>query len=175
MVYNWADEVRPIYPAGTILHVINWHDNSANKNNPDPRNWIGNGNRTIDEMSFSWVNYYTLSDNAYRQMLGSRNGSQKMKGARDRASRPQLLPTNVPVFTPRRPPAGMSVSVIVYRGPAPVTFDPDGFTPVKSGEVVVKAIFSQPGTYVLQAIASDGMLRTARNMTITVNELGTKN
>jgi mono/diheme cytochrome c family protein len=170
MVYNWADEVRPIYPAGTILHVINWHDNSANKNNPDPRNWIGNGNRTIDEMSFSWVNYYNLSAAAYRQMLGSRKGSQKVNGARNRASRAQLLPTNVPVFTPRRPPAGMSVSMIVYRGPAPVTFDPDGFTPVKGGEVVVKAIFSQPGTYVLQAIASDGMLRTARNMTITVNQ-----
>ena len=36
--------------------------------------------------------------------------------------------------------------------------------------MVVKAIFSQPGAYVLQAIASDGMLRTARNMTITVNQ-----
>jgi mono/diheme cytochrome c family protein len=169
MVYNWADEVRPIYPAGTILHVINWHDNSVNKNNPDPRNWVGNGNRTIDEMSFSWVNYYNLTDNAYRQMLASRNASQQKNGI-GRAGRSALLPTNVPLFTPRRPPPGMSVSVIVYRGPAAVTFDPDGFTPVKSGEVVVKAIFSQPGTYVLQAIASDGMLRTARNMTITVNQ-----
>jgi hypothetical protein len=46
---------------------------------------------------------------------------------------------------------------------------------VKDGEVVVKAMFSQPGSYVLQAIASDGMLRTARNMTITVNESGTRN
>jgi hypothetical protein len=65
--------------------------------------------------------------------------------------------------------------VIVYRGPAPVTFEPEGFTRVKDGEVVVKAMFSQPGSYVLQAIASDGMLRTARNMTITVNESGTRN
>jgi hypothetical protein len=179
MVYNWADEVRPIYPAGTILHVINWHDNSANKNNPDPRNWVGNGNRTIDEMSFSWVNYYNLTDSAYRQMLAARRRSQK-KGtsaagatqlpAAARASRAPLLPTNVPVFRPQRPPAGLSVSVIVYRGPAAVTFEPEGFTRVKDGEVVVKAIFSQPGTYVLQAIASDGMLRTARNMTITVNQ-----
>ena len=128
MVYNWADEVRPIYPAGTILHVINWHDNSANKNNPDPRNWVGNGNRTIDEMSFSWVNYYNLTDSAYRQMLAARKRSQK-KGtsaagatqppaAAHRAPRAPLLPTNVPVFRPQRPPAGLSVSVIVYRGPA---------------------------------------------------------
>src|SRR6185295_12666021 len=168
MVYNWADEVRPIYPAGTILHVINWHDNSLNRNNPDPRNWVGNGNRTIDEMSFSWVNYYNLTTSAYRRMLAARRASQQKTAPG--TVRAALLPTNVPVFTPRRPPAGLSVSVIVYRGPAAVTFDPEGFTKVKNGEVVVKAIFSQPGTYVLQAIASDGMLRTARNMTITVNE-----
>jgi hypothetical protein len=169
MVYNWADDVRPIYPAGTILHVINWHDNSANKNNPDPRNWVGNGNRTIDEMSFSWVNYYNLTDIAYRQMLATRQGSPQKKGTI--ARRAPLLPTNVPVFTPRRPPPGLSVSVIVYRGPAAVTFDPDGFTSVKGGEdVAVKAIFSQPGTYVLRVIGSDGMLRTANNLTITVNQ-----
>ena len=42
---------------------------------------------------------------------------------------------------------------------------------VTNGEVVaVKAIFSQPGTYVLRVIGSDGMLRTANNLTITVNQ-----
>ena len=171
MVYNWADEVRPIYPAGTILHVINWHDNSPNKNNPDPRNWVGNGNRTIDEMSFSWVNYYNLTDAAYRRMVAARQPSAPKKSTGTGAPRTSWVPTNVPVFRPRRPPAGMSVAVIVYRGPAAVAFEPDGFTkPKDDGTVVVKAMFSQPGTYVLQAVASDGMLRTARNMTITVNQ-----
>ena len=66
MVYNWADDVAPIFPAGTILHVINWHDNTAGKTNPEPVNWVGNGNRTIDEMSFSWVNYYTITNAEYR-------------------------------------------------------------------------------------------------------------
>ena len=169
MVYNWADDVRPIYPAGTILHVVNWHDNSANRNNPDPRNWVGNGNRTIDEMSFSWVNYYNLTGPAYRQMLAARQ-TKRPAATRGGPPRRPPLPVNVPVFTASRPPAGLSVSVIVYRGPASVTFEPEGFTRVKDGEVVVKAIFSQPGAYVLQAIASDGMLRTARNMTITVNQ-----
>ena len=172
MVYNWAEDVRPIYPAGTILHVINWHDNSPNRNNPDSRNWVGNGNRTIDEMSFSWVNYYNLTGPAYRRMLAERQAARN-KGtaaAVGAGARVAPLPVNVPVFTPSRPPAGLSVSVIVYRGPAAVSFDPGGFQRVKDGEVVVKAIFSQPGTYVLQAIASDGMLRTARNMTITVSQ-----
>ena len=35
--FNWhivsvyADDVAPIYPAGTVLHVISWHDNSADQ------------------------------------------------------------------------------------------------------------------------------------------------
>ena len=63
LVYHYADAAAPLLPAGTILHVIGWHDNSAgNPNNPDPRNWAGDGGRTIDEMSFAWVSYYTLSD-----------------------------------------------------------------------------------------------------------------
>ena len=66
LVYHYADAAAPLLPAGTILHVIGWHDNSAgNPNNPDPRNWAGDGGRTIDEMSFAWVSYYTLSDEEY--------------------------------------------------------------------------------------------------------------
>ncbi|MGE3511510.1 MAG: hypothetical protein AB7N65_21780, partial [Vicinamibacterales bacterium] len=43
--YNYADEVQPIVPAGTVLHNIQWHDNtSANPRASDPRNWVGNGN-----------------------------------------------------------------------------------------------------------------------------------
>ena len=29
IVYNYADDVAPLLPAGTIMHVISWHDNSA--------------------------------------------------------------------------------------------------------------------------------------------------
>lgn len=73
IVYNYADDVAPLLPAGTMLHVINWHDNtSANRGNPDPRNWAGYGNRTIDEMSFSWVNFYELTEAEYRSAVDSR-------------------------------------------------------------------------------------------------------
>ena len=48
-VYNYADDVSPLLPAGTVLHAILWHDNTkANRANPDPRNWRGYGQRTID-------------------------------------------------------------------------------------------------------------------------------
>jgi hypothetical protein len=88
MAYNWADDVTPIYPAGTILHVITWHDNSPTKNNPDPTNWVGHGNRTTDEMGFSWVNYYDLSDQEYKQILTERRALEKRKVPTGTTSQP---------------------------------------------------------------------------------------
>jgi hypothetical protein len=73
VVYEYADDVAPIVPAGTILHVISLYDNtSGNKFNPDPTNWVGYGNRTIDEMGFSWINWYYLTDEEYKQAIAER-------------------------------------------------------------------------------------------------------
>jgi hypothetical protein len=73
VVYEYADDVAPIVPAGTILHVISLYDNtSGNKFNPDPTNWVGYGNRTIDEMGFSWINWYYLTDDEYKQAIAER-------------------------------------------------------------------------------------------------------
>jgi hypothetical protein len=67
ITYNYADDAAPLFPAGTILHVINWHDNSSkNPWNPDPRNWVGYGERTNDEMSKSWVNFYYMTEDEYK-------------------------------------------------------------------------------------------------------------
>ena len=74
IVYNYADNVAPLLPAGTIMHVISWHDNSAaNKYNPDPRNWVGFGNRTTDDMSRHWLTFYTMSDEEFKTELAARN------------------------------------------------------------------------------------------------------
>jgi hypothetical protein len=73
IVYNYSDDAAPLVPAGSVLHVINWHDNSANNSwNPDPRNWVGYGERTNDEMSKSWVNFYYMSDEEYQSLLTAR-------------------------------------------------------------------------------------------------------
>ena len=80
--FNWhivgvyADDAAPIYPAGTVLHVISWHDNSANKINPDPRNWVGSGNRTIDEMGFAWISWYDMTDDEYKTALDARKATR---------------------------------------------------------------------------------------------------
>jgi hypothetical protein len=73
IVYNYEDDVQPILPAGTVIHVTSWHDNTANnKYNPDPSNWVGYGERTVDDMSFAWMNYYFLTDAEYLQMVKER-------------------------------------------------------------------------------------------------------
>src|SRR5262249_39070381 len=73
IAYIYDDDVAPLFPAGTILHIINWHDNTAaNRGNPDPRNWTGWGNRTIDEMSFAWISWYEMSDEQFAEELAAR-------------------------------------------------------------------------------------------------------
>ncbi|HEV8315957.1 MAG TPA: hypothetical protein VGQ10_01020 [Vicinamibacterales bacterium] len=77
LVYNYADDVAPLAPAGTVLHTITWFDNSsANRFNPDPRNWVGDGQRTIDEMGFAWIGWYDLTNEEYKELLNARKALQ---------------------------------------------------------------------------------------------------
>ena len=54
-----------------------------------------------------------------------------------------------------------------YRGPAPVTFDPprspfpEGTEPAAGVELTSRAMFSEPGTYVLRAAVNDGYVNPA--------------
>lgn len=64
-MYIYADNAAPLLPKGTILHMVAWYDNTkANKNNPDPDQWVGYGDRTVDEMGHAWLNitYYNDED-----------------------------------------------------------------------------------------------------------------
>jgi len=73
ITYPYADNAAPLLPAGTIVHITSWHDNTANnKYNPDPRNWVGFGQRSIDEMSFAWVTLTYLEEDEYQQRVEAR-------------------------------------------------------------------------------------------------------
>ena len=79
IVYNYADEVQPLLPAGTMLHVISWHNNTAsNRFNPDPRNWVGFGQRSIDDMAFAWVSYVWLTDGDFKTQVDERKAKDKI-------------------------------------------------------------------------------------------------
>jgi mono/diheme cytochrome c family protein len=77
--YIYDDDVAPIYPKGTIIQVSAWYDNTAaNKDNPDPEQWVGYGDRTVDEMAHAWMNVVYYSDEEMKQILEER----KAKAAR---------------------------------------------------------------------------------------------
>jgi hypothetical protein len=68
-----------LFPAGTILHVTSWHDNTANnKHNPDPTAWVGWGSRTMDEMGHGWTDIAFLTDAQYQEELAKRQAQKKM-------------------------------------------------------------------------------------------------
>ena len=62
-----------LFPAGTILHTVSWHDNTANnRHNPDPTAWIGWGSRTMDEMGHGWTDIAFLTEAQYQEELAQR-------------------------------------------------------------------------------------------------------
>jgi hypothetical protein len=60
-------------PKGTKVEVVAHYDNSAaNKYNPDPRNWVGFGNRTTDDMARHWLTFYYMSDEEFQAEVSER-------------------------------------------------------------------------------------------------------
>jgi hypothetical protein len=81
-VQNWQITYKfktpHLFPAGTILHTVSIHDNTANnKNNPDPTAWIGWGSRTMDEMGHGWTDVAFLTDAQYQEELAKRKAQRK--------------------------------------------------------------------------------------------------
>lgn len=71
--YIYADDAAPVFPKGTMIHVTAWYDNTrANRNNPDPEQWVGYGDRTVDEMAHAWMNVEYLNDDEYKALVAER-------------------------------------------------------------------------------------------------------
>ena len=54
-------------------------DTTANKHNPDPNQWVGFGDRTVDEMGHAWVNVTYMSDEDYQAELEKRRRSDRRR------------------------------------------------------------------------------------------------
>jgi mono/diheme cytochrome c family protein len=79
LVYLYAEDEQPLLPAGTILHMISWYNNSPqNKFNPDPDNTITYGQRTVDEMGGAWISYYNLTEEEYKQQVEARKAKRAL-------------------------------------------------------------------------------------------------
>ena len=66
--------VAPLIPAGAVIVLKQWYDNTANNpNNPDPDMWVMGGSRTGDEMTHAWLAITHLDEEGYEKLLEERN------------------------------------------------------------------------------------------------------
>lgn len=72
--YVFDEDSAPLVPKGTMIVTTAWHDNTAeNPYNPDPNQWVGWGDRTVDEMAHNWVDVTYLGQEEYERMVAERN------------------------------------------------------------------------------------------------------
>jgi mono/diheme cytochrome c family protein len=78
-MYIYDDDVAPLLPKGTILHFVTWYDNTSNnKANPDPNQWVGWGDRTVDEMGHAWLNITYYNDDEFKAETAKRAAATKV-------------------------------------------------------------------------------------------------
>ena len=78
-------------------------------------------------------------------------------------------PKSQAIVDPRKAATtGLAVTWVHWRGPGAVTFDPQVPAIDEGGRAVTTVRFSEPGTYVLQAVADDTVFVTPVNVTVTV-------
>ena len=71
--YVYAEHAAPLLPTGTVLVLTAWHDNTeSNPNNPDFRQWVGYGDRTVDEMAHAWVDVTYLEQDDFDRQVAAR-------------------------------------------------------------------------------------------------------
>jgi len=77
IAYSYKEDAAPLLPKGTILHVMSWYDNTNSKFNADSKNWVGNGARSVDIMSYQWQSFIYLSDEEYAAKVKERAAKAK--------------------------------------------------------------------------------------------------
>ena len=86
--YIYADHAAPLLPAGTTLVFTAWHDNTPeNPNNPDHTQWVGWGDRTVDEMAHAWVDVTYLTEEQYEAERAKREATADDSETREGTNR----------------------------------------------------------------------------------------
>ena len=94
MISNWTtwwqhshiyeDDVAPLVPAGGVIMLTHWYDNTENNpNNPDPEQWVYRGARTTDEMSHAWMAISHLEQENYDEIKAMREATKKVSTTGD--------------------------------------------------------------------------------------------
>lgn len=78
----YADDVAPLVPAGSVLILTAWYDNTENNPyNPDPDQWVATGQRTADEMSHAWIAVTHLDQAGFDRLVAERQENQRQQAA----------------------------------------------------------------------------------------------
>lgn len=96
--YTYDDDHAPLLPAGTVLHMVGYMNNTEdNPNIPDPRNWQGSGNRSVSNMFIDLGKRVLLSDEEFVAEMAHRREVFNV-GPNDHIVGCPLCMANVPVF-----------------------------------------------------------------------------
>ena len=134
--------------------------------------YVDNGPPTIQILSGETERMVTLPDTVTLTVLASDDGipgpdpeaAERRGGRRGRPG-----PNRQNIVNPRAAVAdGIAVTWLHHRGPGVVEFQPI-VPPIINGKAVTTARFSEPGFYVLRAVADDTVLTTTADVTVTVN------
>jgi hypothetical protein len=71
--YAYDDDHAPLLPAGTILHITGFMNNTVeNQNVPDARNWQGSGNRSVANMFIDLGERLFLTEEQFIEEMAQR-------------------------------------------------------------------------------------------------------
>ena len=134
--------------------------------------YVDNNPPTIQIASGETDRTVTLPDAATLTALAGDDGipgpdPEAAERRRGRRGRPG--PSTQNMVNPRAAVAeGIAVTWLHHRGPGTVMFEPM-LPPIIDGKATTTARFSEPGTYVLRAVADDTVLTTVADVTVTVS------
>jgi hypothetical protein len=82
--YEFEDDVAPLLPKGTIVHLVGFLDTTAaNKNPADERNWAGGGRRSIANMFIDLGYSVSLTDEQFQAEMAKRRAKMKSRNDYD--------------------------------------------------------------------------------------------
>lgn len=78
-MYTYQDDVAPLLPKGTTLHIMGWFDNTVkNPRVVDPRNWRGTGHRSIDDMIDLNSYFVAYTEEEFKAEVAAREAKQQL-------------------------------------------------------------------------------------------------
>lgn len=70
--YIYDDDAAPLLPAGTVIVMTGWYENTEDNPLTDAEAWYARGSRTVDEMSHAWIAVTHLTEEGLERIQAER-------------------------------------------------------------------------------------------------------